>query len=283
MTSQARTIAGGFVYPECPRWHEGHLWFADQHDGIVHALSCDGARSDSFVVPGGPSGMGWLPDGNLLVVSMNDRKLFRRGRDCGLTLHADLAGVHPFHSNDMVVDDQGRAYVGNIGFDFYAGQSPMPTVLAMVALDGKVSIAADGLMCPNGAVISPDGGTLIIAESMASRLTAFDIRVDGSLSNRRLFAALEGHVPDGICLDAEGHVWAASPYKKAVLRVSPSGEIVDSVQISDANPYACKLGGEDGRDLFICVAPNHDPEVTLKLRKGRIDTVRVLIPGADRS
>ena len=282
MTLAARTIARGFVYPECPRWQDGQLWFADQHDGLVYVLEGDGARSDSFAVSGGPSGMGWLPDGSLLVVSMNDRKLFRRGRDGRLMLHADLSGVHPFHSNDMVVDAEGRAYVGNIGFDFYAGQAPAPTVLAMVALDGKVGVAADGLMCPNGAVISPDGRTLVIAESMAARLTAFDIGADGSLSNRRLFAALEGHVPDGICLDAEGHIWAASPYKKVVLRVSPFGEIVDCVEISDANPYACKLGGKDGRDLFICVAPHHDPEVTVKLRGGRIDVARAPTPGAER-
>ncbi|PWK73947.1 SMP-30/gluconolactonase/LRE family protein [Aminobacter sp. AP02] len=282
MTLSDRTIAGGFVYPECPRWHDGQLWVADQHDSFVHVLAADGTRSDSFAVPGGPSGMGWLPDGSLLVVSMDDRKLLRRGRDGKLTQHADLSGVHPFHSNDMVVDAQGRAYAGNIGFDFYAGQAPAPTVLAMVTPSGDVGVAADGLMCPNGAVITPDGRTLIIAESMGARLTAFAIGADGSLSNRRIFAGLEGHVPDGICLDAEGHVWAASPYEKAVLRVSPSGEIVERVEIPDANPYACMLGGADGRDLFICVAPHHDPEVTAKLRGGRIDVVRAPAPGAGR-
>lgn len=282
MTASVRTIAGEFVYPECPRWHDGQLWFADQHDGLVHVLSGDGTRKESFAVPGGPSGMGWLPGGDLLVVSMHDRKLYRRGPDNKLVLHADLSGVHPFHSNDMVVDSEGRAYVGNIGFDFYAGEQPAPTVLAVVAPDGQVNIAAGGLMCPNGAVISADGTVLIIAESMAARLTAFDIRADGSLSNRRKFAAIDGHVPDGICLDAEGHVWAASPYEKTVLRVSPAGEIVDRVVIEDGNPYACMLGGADGRDLFICVAPHHDPEVTVKLRGGRIDVVRAPAAGAGR-
>lgn len=282
MTPSIRTIAGEFVYPECPRWHDGHLWFADQHAGLVHVLGSDGVRRESFTVPGGPSGMGWLPDGDLLVVSMHERKLFRRNAAGKLTLHADLAGVHPFHSNDMVVDAGGRAYVGNIGFDFYAGQPPAPTVLAMVAPDGSVSVAADGLMCPNGAAISPDGRTFVIAELMATRLTAFDIGADGSLSNRRLFASVAGHVPDGICLDADGHVWAASPYEKTVLRVSPAGAIVDRVIIPDANPYACMLGGADGRDLFICVAPHHDPEVTAKFRGGRIDVARAPAPGAGR-
>lgn len=282
MTHQLRTIAGGFIYPECPRWHDGQLWFADQHDGLVHVLDGEGARVESFAVPGGPSGMGWLPNGDLLVVSMLDRKLLRRSSDGKLSLHADLAGVHSFHSNDMVVDSEGRAYVGNIGFDFYAGETPAPTNMAVVAPNGSVGLAADMLLCPNGAVIAPDGRTLIVAESMAARLTAFDIAADGALSNRRLFAGLEGHVPDGICLDAEGHVWAASPYEKVVLRVSPAGQIVDRVEIPDANPYACMLGGEDGRDLFICVAPHHDPEVTVKLKGGRIDLFRASAPGAGR-
>jgi sugar lactone lactonase YvrE len=280
MTVAVRTIAEGFSYPECPRWRDGRLWFADQHDGLVHVLDGAGARLEHFAVAGGPSGMGWLPDGDLLVVSMHERKLYRRGADGGLAVHADLAGVHPFHSNDMVVDAEGRAYVGNIGFDFYAGEAPASTVMALVTPAGKVRVAADGLMCPNGAVITSDGRTLIVAESMAARLTAFDIGADGSLSGRRLFAAVDGHVPDGICLDAEGHVWAASPYEKVVLRVSPAGEIVARVEIADANPYACMLGGADGRDLFICVAPHHDPEVTMKLRGGRIDVARVSTPMA---
>jgi len=280
MTAAARTIAGGFSYPECPRWRDGQLWFADQHDGLVHVLDGTGARLEHVAVPGGPSGMGWLPGGDLLVVSMHERKLHRRGADGRLAVHADLRDVHSFHSNDMVVDARGRAYVGNIGFDFYAGDAPAPTVMAMVTPEGKVSVAANGLMCPNGTVITPDGRTLIVAESMAARLTAFDIGADGGLSGRRLFAAVDGHVPDGICLDAEGHVWAASPYERVVLRVSPAGEIVARITIADANPYACVLGGADGRDLFICVAPDHDPDVTVKLRGGRIDVSRVSVPMA---
>lgn len=280
MTLAVRTIAGGFVYPECPRWHDGHLWFADQHDGLVHVLDGSGTRAENFAVPGGPSGMGWLPDGDLLVVSMHERRLYRRGMGGQLAVHADLASVHPFHSNDMAVDASGRAYVGNIGFDFYAGEAPAPTNMALVSPGGEVRIATDGLMCPNGAVITPDGRSLIVAESMAHRLTIFDVGADGSLSNRRLFAALDGHVPDGICLDAEGHVWAASPYEKVVLRVSPDGKIAGRVEIPDANPYACMLGGADGCDLFICAAPHHDPEITVMLRGGRIDLFRAAAPAA---
>lgn len=281
MTQQVQTIAGGFIYPECPRWRDGQLWFSDQHDGLVHVLGGDYSRIENFAVPGGPSGMGWLPDGDLLVVSMHEQRIYRR-RDGNLSVHADLSGVHIFHSNDMVVDAEGRAYVGNIGFDFYAGDAPVPTTMALVSPTGETTLAADGLLCPNGTVIAPDGRTLIVAESMAARLTAFDIGADGSLSNRRAFAVLDGHVPDGICLDADGCVWVASPYEKLVLRVSPAGEIVDRVEIPDANPYACMLGGADGRDLFICVAPHHDPEVTAKLRGGRIDLFRAPAPGAGR-
>jgi sugar lactone lactonase YvrE len=279
MTLTVRTVAGGFVYPECPRWHAGELWFADQHDGLVHVLGGDLARREHFSVLGDPSGMGWLPDGDLLVVSMHEQAIYGR-HDGELLLHADLSAIHVHHSNDMVVDASGRAYVGNIGFDFLAGQAPAPTTMALVSPTGEVSLATNDLLCPNGAVITPDGKTLIVAESMAHRLTAFSVDPDGQLSNRSVFASLPGHVPDGICLDADGSVWVASPYERVVLKVSQSGEIIDRVAIADASPYACMLGGADGRDLLICCAPHHDPEVTRKARGGRIDLVRVQTPGA---
>src|SRR5581483_4136234 len=135
-----------------------------------------------------------------------------------------------------------RAYIGNIGFDFEHGDEPVSTSMALVEPDGKLSIAASDLMCPNGTVIAPDGKTLIVGESMARRLTAFDIGQDGRLSNRRLFADLGEHVPDGLCLDGEGCVWVASPYANAVIRVRAGGEIVDRVPIENANAYACMLG-----------------------------------------
>lgn len=275
----ARTIASGFAYPEGPRWHEGQLWFADQHDETVHILAADGTRVDSFHVQGGPSGMGWLPDGDLLVVSMEEHKLFRRGKN-GLSLHCDLNHIHRHLTNEMVVDSKGRAYVGNIGFNFEAGDSVTPTMLVMVDTDGTSRIVADELVCPNGTVITPNGRTLIIAESLAPRLTAFDIAPDGSLSNRRVFADMPGHVPDGICLDAEGCIWAASPFTNSVVRVREGGEIVETVTIEGAGAFACMLGGEDGRDLYVCVAnPSMRPE-TVEKRGGRIDVARVTVPAA---
>ncbi|MCI5074478.1 SMP-30/gluconolactonase/LRE family protein [Oricola sp.] len=275
----ARTIATGFAYPEGPRWHDGQLWFADQHDETVHILAPDGARKGSFHVPGGPSGMGWTTDGDLLVVSMDEHKVFRRSGDA-LALHADLSSHHRYQTNEMVVDHHDRAYVGNIGFDFEAGEEVKPTMLLLVESDGTVSVAADDLLCPNGSVITPDGRTLIIAESLAHRLTAFDIAADGSLSNRRVFAEVPGHVPDGICLDAEGYVWAASPFTNSVIRVREGGDITDTVRIDDAGAYACILGGPDGRDLYVCCANPGMRPATVEQRGGRIDVARVTVPAA---
>ncbi|TKT75734.1 SMP-30/gluconolactonase/LRE family protein [Aquamicrobium sp. LC103] len=274
-----RTIASGFAYPEGPRWHEDHLWFADQHDETVHILSPDGARVDSLHVEGGPSGMGWLPDGDLLVVSMENHAVLRRSGS-GFTAYCDLGYIHRHLTNEMVVDATGRAYVGNIGFDFEAGDPVTPTMLVMVNTDGRPRVVAEDLVCPNGTVITPDGKTLIIAESLANRLTAFDILSDGGLSNRRVFAEVPSHIPDGICLDAEGGVWAASPFTNSVIRVREGGEITDTVTIDGAGAFACMLGGSDGRDLYVCVAnPSMRPE-TVQKRGGRIDVARVSVPAA---
>ena len=280
MTSlNATTLAAGFAYPEGPRWHGGLLWFADQHDGKVHILNPDGTSAGSFPVPGRPSGMGWLPNGDLLVASMLERRLYRRSGD-RLTQYADLSALHPGNSNDMVVDRQGRAYAGNIGYDFDAGAEYAPTVIALVKPDGAVSVAADDLACPNGSVITPDGRTLIVAESRGKRLTQFDIAPDGNLSNRAVFADLGDDVPDGICLDAEGCVWVAALFTGSVKRLRKGGEIVDTVPVAGAQPYACMLGGADGRTLFICCATHHEPHLTVEARTGRIDTAHAPAPGA---
>ena len=281
MEIAARTLATGFVFPEGPRWHDGQLWFADQHDCMVHVLNPDGSRADAFEVAGRPSGMGWLPDGDLLVVSMLDHRLLRR-HDRRLSLHADLAALHPGHSNDMVVDDTGRAFVGNIGFDFHAGEAFRPTVMSLVMPDGTVSVAAENIACPNGPVITEDGKLLILAESYGNCLTEYDIAEDGKLINRRPFADLAGRMPDGICLDADECVWVAAPFAGAVLRVRRGGAVVDSVPIADGAPYACMLGGADGRDLFVCCATDHVPDKTVQLREGRIDVARAPAPRAGR-
>lgn len=279
MDIESRIIAGGFAFPECPRWHEGRLWFSDQHDCRVHVLEADGAAVDSFAVEGQPSGLGWLPDGDLLVVSMLQRRLYRRHAGV-LRLHAELGALHPGQSNDMVVDSGGRAYVGNIGFDFHAGELFRPTAIALVDPDGTVRQAADDVACPNGSVITPDGSRFIVAESFGQRLTEFDIAPDGTLVNRRVFAEL-GAVPDGICLDAEGCVWTTLPYLNAAHRVAPGGAVLDRVPFAEGmTTYACMLGGPDGRDLYLACSASHDPHETLTLRSGRIAVARAPAPRA---
>ncbi len=279
MDLNTRTLVSGFAFPEGPRWHGGCLWFSDQHDAKVHVVRPDGVEVEAFEVPGQPSGMGWLPNGDLIVVSMLEKRLYRR-RDGKLSVHAELKALHPGNSNDMVVAANGNAYPGNIGYDFDAGGTYRPTVIALVTPDGKVSVAADDVACPNGCVITPGGRTLIVAESAGCNLMEFDIETDGTLTNRRSFAKLGKVIPDGICLDAEGCVWVAAPFEHAVLRVRRGGEIVDRVPIKSARPYACMLGGSDGKDLFLCCATNHEPHITVEVRTGRIDVARGPAPRA---
>jgi sugar lactone lactonase YvrE len=272
-----RTLLDGLRFPESPRWHEGALWFSDMHARQVMKLDLDGRAEVVLEVPNDPSGLGWLPDGRLLVVSMQDRRLLRLDPD-GLHVVADLSACARFHCNDMVVDDQGRAYVGNFGFDLHGGGKPAATSLALVRPDGETRLVADQLLFPNGTVITPDGGTLIVGESFGARLTAFDIAPDGTLSNRRIWAQLEKAVPDGICLDAEGCIWLASPVSAEVLRVREGGEVTDRVSVQ-TQAFACMLGGPERRSLFICTAADSDPAKT-DARGGRIESVEVEVPGA---
>lgn len=267
----------GLRFPEGPRWHAGRLWFSDMHAQQVLAADPDGSMETIVTVPQDPSGLGWLPDGRLLVVSMRDRRLLRLDPG-GLVEHADLSKVAPFHCNDMVVDARGRAYVGNFGFDLHGGGEPVATTLALVDPDGRVRIAAENLRFPNGTVITPDGRTLIVGESFGARLTAFDIAEDGSLGGRREWARMQGAVPDGICLDAEGAIWVASPIGGDVLRLREGGEITHRVEV-EHQAFACMLGGPERRTLFICTAANSDPEETA-VRSGRIERIEVEVPGA---
>jgi sugar lactone lactonase YvrE len=249
------------------------------HAKRVMRAGMDGRAEVVVGVPERPSGLGWLPDGRLLVVSMYDRQLLRLDPS-GLTQVADLSHIATFHTNDMVVDRHGRAYVGNFGFDLIAGEAPRTTALALVDPDGKTRVAATDLMFPNGMVITPDERTLIVGETFGSRLTAFEIAKDGSLSKRRVFAALEGGaVPDGIALDAEGAVWVASPLTGECLRVHEGGRVSRRLRGS-ALPYACALGGPDRKTLFVCTAETHHPDECVEKRTGRIETVQVDVAGA---
>jgi len=281
VTARTTTVLlDDLAFPEGPRWHEGRLWFSDQHDKRVVAMTAAGAAETIVEVPGQPSGLGWLTDGRLLVVSMLDRKVLRREPDGALVVHADLSALAPGACNDMVVGATGRAYVGNFGFDMYAGEKPRNTCVIAVEPDGTARVAADGLGFPNGSVITPDGSTLLVGESMASQISAFDIADDGSLTNARVWAKIEGATVDGMCLDAEGAIWAACPFTGRVLRIREGGEVVDEVKGTHPGAFACMLGGDDRRTLFVCTAPTHVPDDARVAHAGRIEAVPVDVPGA---
>jgi sugar lactone lactonase YvrE len=274
MPDEGRVLLEGLAFPEGPRWHEGRLWFSDMHALTVVAVDEQGNRQDIVRVENCPSGLGWLPDGRLLVVSMNDRRLLRHETDGQLVAVAALSDLASFHCNDMIVDREGRAYVGNFGFDLVQGATPTPANLILVTPDGRSQVAAKDLSFPNGMVITPGGETLIVGESFGARLTAFDIAQDGSLSNRRVWAPLSGAVPDGICLDSGGGIWVASPVSAEVLRVLEGGEVSDRIAV-ETQAFACMLGGADGRTLFVCTAGSSDPAQCIENRDGRIEAFRV--------
>ena len=272
-------LIDGLAFPEGPRWHEGRLWFSDMHSQVVQAVDLDGNVETVCEVPGNPSGLGWLPDGRLLVVSMQDRRLLRLDPK-GLVEVADLSGFATFHCNDMVVDAMGRAYVGNFGCDIHTQPIEFKTaVLVMVTPEGECREAASELAFPNGAVITPDGKQLIVAETFASCLSAFDIDEAGGLSNRRVWATVADTFPDGICLDAEGAVWMASAVGHQVLRVAEGGEVLQKVAMEN-EAFACMLGGPEGRTLFLATAASSDPDECLKSRSGRIEMLEVEVPHA---
>jgi sugar lactone lactonase YvrE len=242
-------------------------------------MAPDGRRETVFAHSGPVSGLGWLPGGDLLVVSMVDMQLLRIGADGRPRVHGDLSAIATGRCNDMVVSADGRAWVGNFGFDYPDGERKAAK-LARVDPDGKVSVAADELMFPNGAMITPDGKTLIVGETFAERLTAFDIGPDGALSNRRVWAQLGSQeYPDGACLDAEGAIWVASPFTSEVIRVREGGEICERLKATQG-VFACMLGGDDRKTLYVLTASGSDPQDCAAKRLGRIEAVRVDVAGA---
>lgn len=277
---EPRVIAEGLAFGEGPRWHDGRVWLSDMHAHVVLAIDpLTGATETIAEVPNCPSGLGWLPDGRLLVVSMEDRRLLRQEPDGSLVVHAELGSVATFHCNDMVVDAAGNAYVGNFGFDLHKRAQPGPAALALVRVDGSVEVAAEGLEFPNGTVISADGTTLVVGESMGRRLTAFTIRADHTLADRRVWADLGDGIPDGICLDAEGAIWYADPRANRCVRVGEGGTVLDEVVI-DRGCFACMLGGADRRTLFIVASHTSDPAESRERRTGQVLAVAVAVAGA---
>ena len=279
MVNEIKVILDGLIFPECPRWHDGRLWFSDMLDHKVIAVAPDGTAETVALVPGQPGGLGWLPDGRLLVVSMTDKRLLRLDAG-GLQEAADLTPLATGNCNDMVVDAQGRAYIGDWGFVNSPPKGKATTAhLIMVTPDENARIVASNVLFPNGAVIAPDNKSLIVAESFASRLAVFDIKDDGSLANYAVWANLgETVVPDGICLDAEGAIWVTNSGGNDVIRVKRGGEVVGRLTVA-SRAYACMLGGPDRRSLYLTTAaPGMFADLKSK-RSGRIEVVQVDVPG----
>jgi len=274
---QFKSLLKGLIFPEGPRWHDCKLWFSDMHAHKVRTVDLDGHAEDIAEVAAWPSGLGWLPDGRLLIVSMTDRKLLRL-ENGQLKTHADLSRLASFHCNDMVVDGRGRAYVGNFGYDLLSEAPKKPAELVLVNPDGSARVVADGLDFPNGTVVTADGKTLIVGESMGHRLTAFEIADDGALTNRRVFAELGEGVPDGIALDAENAVWVASPLNKELVRVKEGGAVTDQIKC-ESMPIACALGGPSRKTLLVLFADSIHPEECRATKSARIDTMDVKVPG----
>jgi len=289
-----QTLIGGLSFTECPRWHDGRLYFSDFYTHRVLAVSMAGRVETIAHVPGQPSGLGFLPDGRMLIVSMRDRRILRRERDSSLVEHADLSDLAPWHLNDMLVDHQGRAWVGNFGFDLMGTAKVTTANLISVEVDGSARVAAYELGFPNGMVLTADGSTLIVAETLMNRLNAFEV-ASGLLGKRRTWAAFGDAptadetaevlrqvdvAPDGICLDAEGAVWVADAKDGRLIRVAEGGEILEELRTDGLGVFACMLGGEDGRTLFACVAPTfHEAEASANHRAA-IWTTQVDVPRA---
>jgi len=277
-----RTLLGGGFFFESPRWHDGRWWVSDFFGKVVQTVDANGQVEEIARVEAQPSGLGWLPDGSLLVVSMRDRRVLKQAGDGELHVHADLAEFCDWHANDMVVGANGRAYVGNFGFDL-DGADPTPTNVVRVDPDGSACVAADGLMFPNGSVITPDGRTLIVGETFGRRYTAFTIADDGSLADRRVWADLRAAriAPDGCALDAEGCIWSADAAHERCCRIAEGGEVLAEVALPvGLRCFACMLGGEDGRTLLLCGAPDYDARRRSESREGVLLTTRVTVPHA---
>jgi sugar lactone lactonase YvrE len=277
---------------ECPRWHAGTWWVSDFYSHTVSTVDSDGASALVVEVPGQPGGLGWLPDGSLLIVAMRERSVLRL-HDGALAKHADLSDVFAGFANDMTVSSRGYAYVGNFGFDLEnPTEDTTATVLAMVTPTGAVQIVADELRFPNASAITVDGRTLIVNETLASRHTAFTINPDGTLTDRRVWAQVAPgpsnpdaafddltYAPDGGCLDAEERMWVADALSNRVVLVVQGGAILSEITLpDDLHAFACGLGGDNGKTLLIAAAPDFDPELRSAEAASVLLTTQVDVP-----
>ncbi|MFX1391702.1 MAG: SMP-30/gluconolactonase/LRE family protein [Promethearchaeota archaeon] len=272
---ETKVLLSGLEFPEGPRWRNGNLFFSDFIGRKVIAVDEKGKSEIIVEMKDFPSGLGFLEDGRMLIVSMQKRSLMRLDPE-GLKIHADLSKFTEYNCNDSVTDSQERTYIGNWGtksLEFPAE----PTCIVMVTKEGDARIVAENLIFPNGCIVTPDCKTFIVAETFGRKLTAFDIENSGNLIHRRIWAEMKDFTPDGICLDEEGAIWAANPTKAEVLRVLEGGEITNTIKVKDTNVYACALGGDDGRTLFLCTSQYLEG----KKSSGRIEFLKVEVPGVE--
>ena len=271
-------VADGLAWPESPRWRDGRLWLSDVHNFRLMRLDGRGGAQTVAHVPGRPAGMGFTPDGRLLLATALDRQLLWVGGNGSLSLAADLKGMTKSLLNDMVVDSKGRAWVGDTGFAFGSGEPERPGGLLVFNEADGVRVVAEDIRFPNGIAITPDEKTLYLAETFGNRITVFDIGADGALRNRRVHATLESS-PDGLCLDAEGHLWAPLLFQKEFHRIAPDGAIVDRIVFERERAIACVLGGENRRTLFLCVSEIDESDPKAPVRRGAVYARHVAAQG----
>ena len=292
------TLLEGGSFFESPRWRESSWWVSDFYRGLVMTVSPEGSTSEVMQVEHQPSGLGWMPDGSMLVVSMKDHRLLRRSHAGAVSVHADLSVYCAGELNDMVLDSAGRAYVGEFGFDLQAFADPAPGKLMRIDPGGEVTVLADDMLFPNGSVITPDGRTLIVGETAGARYTAFTLASDGSIGDRRVWAQVADapalgpleqtlpqlkFAPDGCTLDADGCIWAADAVGARCARIAPGGEIVDEIASPEGlGVFACMLGGGDGRTLLMCAAPDFLEANRAGEREALLLTTTVETPHAGR-
>jgi sugar lactone lactonase YvrE len=272
-----RLLLEGVAFPEGPRWRDGELWFVDMWGGAVWRANLDGEKELVAEIDGRPAGLGFLPDGSPIVVEMASRRILRLLPGGATEVHADRGGGTPYDCNDMHVDDAGRAYVGEFGYDYLAAEPPAPAKLILAEPDGSARAVADGLEFPNGIATTADGRTLLVAESAASRVSAFDVAADGSLSNRRLWGESEGFL-DGLCVDAAAAAWVSTHSNGAFVRIEDGGNVTDRIEVPRGRwAIACALGGPELRTLFMFSVEVEGEDYAGAA--GRIHTVEVDVPG----
>lgn len=292
---EIKIVAAGFTYTEGPRWHNGELWFVDFYTKTVNRVDAEGTVHAMATVEGQPSGLGWLPDDTLIIVSMKDKKVLRLEDDGSLSLYADIEPFCSGYANDMVVAPNGNAYIGHFGFDLMGGGDHELADVLLVRPNGQVEVVARELSFPNGMVITPDEKTLIVNELFGNRISKFDIRADGTLGPRQDFAnygwpgdepdwqkrvANATIAPDGLTLDAEGAVWAADTSNARAVRIADGGAILDEVGVAPDGVFAVALGGADGRSLFLSLAPDFDETARSAVREAKVGVVKVDVPHA---